>query len=206
MPVTTYNAAEGQTPVSILRTFFLREPHKVVIRDLVNAETIKMCLDELENNREFISTMRAKDCVEAIHRILALGIPAADFAKGLVAVFNQRLIRKLCENCKEAYVPRPQVLAQLGIPPGKVRSFTARPSRTEQGGPPCPECGGVGYSGRTAILELLLVNDAVREAIGSGASPDALRRPRGRPATAASRRRESSWWPRGSRRCRNSCG
>ncbi len=176
VPVTTYNSAEGQTPVSILRQFFLKEPHKVVLRNLVNGETIKMCLEELENNREFISTMRAKDSVEAIHRILALGIPAADFAKGLVAVFNQRLIRKLCENCKEAYVPKPQVLSQLGIPAGKVQVLYRPPQQPQQGGgDTCPECGGVGYSGRTAIFEMLLVDDAIRELIGSGAAPDALR-------------------------------
>ena len=181
VPVTTYNASAGQTPVSILRNFFLKEPHKVVIRDLVNAETIKMCLDELENNRQFISTIRAKDCVEAIHRILTVGIPAADFAKGLTAVFNQRLVRKLCENCKEAYLPPPQVLGQLGIPQGKVQVLYRPPQQGRapsagwSGGDLCPECNGVGYSGRTAIFEMLLLDDGLRGLLASGAAPDAVR-------------------------------
>jgi type II secretory ATPase GspE/PulE/Tfp pilus assembly ATPase PilB-like protein len=134
-----------------------------------------MCLDELENNREFISTIRAKDCVEAIHRILAMGIPAADFATGLTVVFNQRLVRKLCENCKEAYTPPPQVLGQLGIPAGKVQVLYRPPQQGQQSGELCPECSGVGYSGRTAIFEMLLVDDGLRGLVSSGATPDVLR-------------------------------
>jgi type II secretory ATPase GspE/PulE/Tfp pilus assembly ATPase PilB-like protein len=175
VPVTTYNAAAGQTPVSILKAFFHQEPHKVVIRDLVNAETLQMCLDEVANNRLFLTTIRAKDCVEAIYRVLALGVPPADFAKGLLAVFNQRLVRKLCENCKEAYTPTPQVLSQLGIPAGKVQVFFRPPQQRQQGEPVCPECSGVGYAGRTAIFELLLLDDGLRGLLASGATADAVR-------------------------------
>ena len=175
VPVTTYSAAAGQTPVSILKAFFHREPHKVVIRDLVNAETLQMCLGEIENNRLFLTTIRAKDCVEAVYRVVALGVPPADFAKGLLAAFNQRLVRKLCENCKEAYTPTPQVLGQLGIPAGKVQVFYRPPQQRPQGEPACPECGGVGYAGRTAIFELLLVDDDLRGVLGAGATPDAAR-------------------------------
>ena len=173
VPVTTYRAAAGQTPVSILKPFFHREPHKVVLRDLVNAETLQMCLDEIPNGRLFISTVRAKDCVEAIHRILALGVPAENFAKGLTAVFNQRLVRKLCENCKEAYTPPPQVLAQLGIPAGKVQVFYRPPQ--QQTDETCPECGGVGYAGRTAVFEMLLLDDELRGLLAANVAPDAIR-------------------------------
>jgi len=175
VPVTTYSAAAGQSPVSILRDFFHKEPHKVVIRDLVNAETLQTCLAEIANDRLFISTIRAKDCEEAIYRVLALGIPAADFAQGLTAVFNQRLVRKLCENCKEAYTPPPQVLGQLGIPPGKVQVFYRPPQQPQHGGDVCPECSGVGYSGRTAVFELLVMDDSLRGLLAAGAEPDAVR-------------------------------
>jgi len=175
VPVTTYSAAAGQTPVSILKAFFHKEPHKIVIRDLVNAETLQMCLDEIANDRLFISTIRAKDCVEAVYRVLALGVPPADFAKGLLAVFSQRLVRKLCENCKEAYTPTPQVLGQLGIPAGKVQVFYRPPQQRPQGELACPECSGVGYAGRTAIFELLLPDDTLRGLLAAGATPDAVR-------------------------------
>ncbi|MGQ9574307.1 MAG: ATPase, T2SS/T4P/T4SS family [Thermoguttaceae bacterium] len=172
VPVTTYDASAGQTPVSILPAFFHKEPHVVVIRDLVNAETVQMLLDQIPNNRVFLSTVRAKDCVEAIYRVLAMGVPAADFAEALTGVFNQRLVRKLCESCKEAYTPPAQVLTQLGIPPGKVQVFYRPPQQRDE---VCPECSGIGYLGRTAIFEMLVPDSSVRQLLAAGAKPDAVR-------------------------------
>ena len=74
-----------------------------------------------------IGTVRAKDGAEALLRVLALGVPPADFAKAITGVVSQRLVRKLCESCKEAYTPPPQVLQQLGIPAGRVQAFYRPP-------------------------------------------------------------------------------
>ena len=100
----------------------------VIVRDLVNAETVGMlCAEIEEKNRLMIGTVRAKDSVEALLRVLGLGVPPAEFAKTVTAVLNQRLVRKLCEACKEAYTPPPQVLQQLGIPAGRVQAFYRPP-------------------------------------------------------------------------------
>ena len=95
--------------------------------------------------------------------VLALGASASDFSKSITAVVNQRLIRKLCESCKEAYAPTPQVLQQLGIPEGRVQAFY----RPFQPNPRNPKnhakiCGGIGYFGRMAIFEVPIVGDTVR--------------------------------------------
>ena len=123
IPVTTYNAADGQSPSDVLPKFFRTEPNVVVIRDLVDAETVEFLCEQIPDDRLIISTIRAKDCAEALLRVLALGVSPADFAKSITAVVNQRLIRKLCDACKEAYAPTPQVLQQLGIPEGRVQAF-----------------------------------------------------------------------------------
>ncbi len=172
VPVTTYNSAAGQKPLDVLPAFFHKEPNVVVLRDLVNAETAHLLLEEISKDRLFISTVRAKDCAEAICRVLALGVAAEDFAKGLTAVFNQRLVRKLCDNCKEPYTPPQQVLSQLGIPGGRVQVFYRPPQQPEE---VCPECSGVGYLGRTAIFELLIVDDGLRSVLAANPKPDALR-------------------------------
>ena len=79
---------------------------------------------------------------------------------------NQRLVRKLCDACKEAYTPPPQILQQLGIPEGRVQAFYRPPQpNPEEPKEPCEVCGGIGYLGRTAIFELLVVGDAVRKAL-----------------------------------------
>ena len=163
--ITTYKGADGQTPDSVLRNVFHEEPEVVIVRDLVNAETVGMLCDEIASvGRLVISTIRAKDCAEALLRVLALKVPPAEFAENVTAVVSQRLIRKLCEHCKEAYGPTPQVLAQLGIPQGRVNVLYRPPQQTEE---VCQACSGIGYVGRTAIFELLKVGDTVRNLLAS---------------------------------------
>ena len=176
VPVTTYKAADGQTPADVLPKVFRTEPNVVVVRDLVNAETVSMLCEEIAENRLIISTIRAKDCAEALLRVLALGVPPAEFAKAVTAVVSQRLVRKLCDACKEAYAPPPQVLQQLGIPEGRVQAFYRPPQpNPEEPKEPCKVCGGIGYLGRTAIFELLVVGDAVRKVLATSPKLDLLR-------------------------------
>jgi type II secretory ATPase GspE/PulE/Tfp pilus assembly ATPase PilB-like protein len=97
---------------------------------------------------------------------MALKGPQAKFAKAAKLALNQRMIRRLCEHCKEAYAPPPQVLQQLGIPAGRVEALYRTPTPDpERPQPPCAHCRGVGYMGRTGIFELLMVDDGVREAM-----------------------------------------
>jgi type II secretory ATPase GspE/PulE/Tfp pilus assembly ATPase PilB-like protein len=174
--VTTYNAAEGQTPSELLPKFFRTEPAVVVVRDLLDAPTVELLCEQIPDNRLIISTIRAKDCAEALLRVLALGVSPSDFSKAITAVVNQRLIRKLCDTCKEAYAPTPQVLQQLGIPEGRVQAFY-RPFQPNPQEPkePCQICGGIGYFGRMAIFEVLAVGDTVRKTLATSPKLDALR-------------------------------
>ncbi len=171
--VTTYNAAEGQSPADILPKVFRMEPNVVVIRDLVNAETVNMLCKQVKENLLFISTQRAKDGAEALLRVMALGVPPGNFAKLPSAVIGQRLVRKLCEKCKEAYAPTAQVLQQLGIPEGRVQAFYRPPQQPEE---MCEHCSGIGYVGRTAVFELLTVGDNVRNVLATSPKLDPLRR------------------------------
>ncbi|MEN6458389.1 MAG: ATPase, T2SS/T4P/T4SS family [Thermoguttaceae bacterium] len=176
IPVTTYNSAEGQTPADVLKKFFRTEPNVAVVRDLLNADTVDLLCDEISEGRLMISTIRAKDCAEALLRVLALGVPAEDFARAVSVVVCQRLVRRLCDACKEAYAPAPQILQQLGIPEGRVQAFY-RPFQPNPEEPkePCQKCGAIGYFGRTAIFEVLTVGDAVRAALVSTPNLAAVR-------------------------------
>jgi type II secretory ATPase GspE/PulE/Tfp pilus assembly ATPase PilB-like protein len=170
----TYNSAAGEKQAGVLSKFFLQEPNVAVIRDLDGAETITTVCEEVFNERILISTIRAKDAVDALLRVLALGVRPAKLAKSLTAVTGQRLIRKLCENCKVQYAPAPKVLKQLGIPEGRVQAFHRPPQETEIE-EVCPECGGIGYYGRTAIFELAVIDDSVRRVLASSPDADTLR-------------------------------
>lgn len=176
IPVTTYKAADGQSPADVLPKFFRTEPNVAVVRDLVDAETVTMMCEEIDNERLLIGTVRAKDCAEALLRVLALGVPPDEFARSITAVVGQRLVRKLCESCKEAYAPTPQILQQLGIPEGRVQAFYRPPQpNPEERREPCEHCGAIGYYGRTAIFELLTVGDAVRRVLTTNPKLEPLR-------------------------------
>jgi type II secretory ATPase GspE/PulE/Tfp pilus assembly ATPase PilB-like protein len=171
-PVITYKAAEGQSPASVLPKVIRTMPDVIIVRDLVNAETVSMLCKEIPDERLIFGTVRAKESAEALLRILALGVPADVFAQGVSAVLSQRLIRKLCEACKDSYAPTPQILGQLGIPEGRVQAFFRPPQQPEK---VCPKCDGVGYKERTAIFELLKVGDTVRKVLTTGPKLDLLR-------------------------------
>jgi type II secretory ATPase GspE/PulE/Tfp pilus assembly ATPase PilB-like protein len=105
-----------------------------------------------------------------------LGVSPQPLAKAIIGVVNQRLVRKLCESCKEAYAPTPQILQQLGIPEGRVQAFYRPPQpNPEEPKEPCQVCGGIGYLGRTAIFELLTVGDTVRNVLATNPKLDVLR-------------------------------
>ncbi len=176
--VTTYKAADGQGPAAVLPKVFRTEPNVVVVRDLPDADTVALiCRDVAESERLIMGSMRAKDCAEALLRLLVLKAPPEEVAAAVSAVLCQRLVRKLCDLCKEPYAPAPQVLQQLGIPAGRVRAFYRphQPKPDEGKKDLCRECGGIGYKGQTAIFELLTLDDNVREVLAATPKLDVLR-------------------------------
>jgi type II secretory ATPase GspE/PulE/Tfp pilus assembly ATPase PilB-like protein len=178
VPVRTYKSAEGESPADLLPKLFREDPQVVVVRDLVDAKTVSvLCRETAVEDRLMFGTVRAKDCAEALLRVLALGVAAEEFAGQATGVLCQRLVRKLCEKCKEAYTPAPQALKQLGIPPGRIRAFyrPPQPSAEKDSRETCVECGGAGYHGQTAIFELMLIDDGVRQLLAAAPKLDLVR-------------------------------
>jgi type II secretory ATPase GspE/PulE/Tfp pilus assembly ATPase PilB-like protein len=108
-------------------------------------------------------------------------VPAEEFGPSVTAVLYQRLVRKLCNSCKEPYAPAPELLKRLGIPADRVEKLYRPPTppQTEEEWAKhqaCPECGDIGYKGRTAIFELLLVDKSIRETLVSQPKVDVLRK------------------------------
>jgi type II secretory ATPase GspE/PulE/Tfp pilus assembly ATPase PilB-like protein len=176
IPITTFDPA-GEEPLNeALRKFFRREPNAAVIRDLVDGPMVDLLCEATTHDRVVFSTMRAGDCAEALLRVLALGASAEAVANAVTLVVNQRLVRKLCDKCKEAYTPTPQMLQQLGIPQGRVQAFYRPPTpNPQEPKEPCSQCGGIGYFGRTGLFELLVVGDTVRKVLTAKPRLDLLR-------------------------------
>jgi type II secretory ATPase GspE/PulE/Tfp pilus assembly ATPase PilB-like protein len=127
----------------------------------------------VDEDKLSLVSVRAKEATEALARLAALK-PGENFPKVINAVLNQRLVRKLCETCREAVQPTPELLQRLGIPAGRVQVLYREKQPPPPGQEPprrrgepliCPNCNGLGYRGRTAIFELLVVDDNLRQAL-----------------------------------------
>lgn len=172
VPVTYYDSAKKETPVSVLTPVIRLYPDVISVRNVPDLETIKLLCAQTKESRVLLMSARAKETAEALIRVMMLKIRPAEFGEAVTAVLNQRLIRKLCETCKEAYTPPPQVLQQLRIPANKVEAFYRPPQQPEE---VCPDCGGIGYVGRTGLFELMIVDEALRKVIAKTPKLDLLR-------------------------------
>lgn len=170
--VRTYDRSAGESPANILPRVTREYPDVIIVRDPVDGETLEILLDQPEEKRAVVVGVRARDSVEALLRVLTYNVPPAKFAKLISISINVRLVRKLCEECKEAYAPQPQLLKKLGLPAGKIEALYRPPQQPEE---VCPQCGGVGYLGRTAIYETLIVGPELRKYLAQPAKLDVLR-------------------------------
>ena len=178
LPPTFYDSAKGETPMNVLPDVFFKEPQVLLLRDMINKDVLERCCNETENTRLIITTARGKDCAEAIFQLLSLGISRQLLASKLATVTCQRLIRKLCTECKEAFQPPPAMLQKLGIRPGTVENLyriRSEPREGEKKPLPCLKCNDIGYYGRTAVFEILEINDAFRKVILAAKSVEQMR-------------------------------
>lgn len=175
IPITTYDSLEQETPAAKLPAVIRHFPDVLVVPEYVDAETLGLICDEAEE-RLMVTTVRAKEAAEAFLRPLQTKVSPKKYIKAVTGVVVQRLIRKLCEKCREAYPPPPQILQRLGLPAEKVPAFYRPPTAPRQKGEePCPECNGLGYKGQTAMVELMIMTDALRQQAFAQPTVEALR-------------------------------
>ena len=175
-----YDSTKGETPMKTLPDLLFRGIAVLFVRDMSGPETVKVCCEALQHDdRLFITMVRAKEGVETLKRFLSVNFPAQQIVPHLNSVICQRLIRKLCPDCKEVYTPDPKVLQQLRLNPNQVqqlfRKRTPLPPHEEAKRGICTKCHGVGYFGRTALFELLMVSEGVKALLLANAEPAVIR-------------------------------
>lgn len=181
----TFKAAEGETPMTVLKSLLLKQPDVLVLPDLGDDTVVSLLCEEVIEEHRFVMTrVAANSAVEAVVQLVAKYPKSAkELSKITNGVLNQRLIRRLCTECRQPFQPTPQLLQKLGIPPGRVQVLyqpTIPPppeQRVDANGKPieieiCPKCNGRGYYGRAAIFELLKMDDKIRQAILNNPTPE----------------------------------
>ncbi|MGI5832428.1 MAG: ATPase, T2SS/T4P/T4SS family [Thermoguttaceae bacterium] len=178
----TYDSGKKETPMTVLPDVFFKEPKVLLIRDMVNLDTLKLCCEEVGHDRLIFSSFRGIDSADTIMRVLQTGIPRKLFAESLFAVVSQRLIRRLCPHCKEEIPAPPDLIRRLGLNPQSVKTIYRRrvhappePGKRDRY-EPCPYCLEIGYWGRAGIYDAIIVNDEIRQVILKNPSADAIRK------------------------------
>jgi type II secretory ATPase GspE/PulE/Tfp pilus assembly ATPase PilB-like protein len=151
---------------SILR----KDPDIVLLGQLPDAETARLAMQAVKAGKKIFAGMAADDTFEALGRLIDMADSADLVADSLVALLAQRLLRKLCANCKEAYRPPPELLAKINLQAEQFYRPTGKVVDEDGNRVDCPKCQGTGYVGRTGVFELLVMTSPLRELLRKGAS------------------------------------
>ncbi len=157
------NAKIDLTFANGLRAFLRQDPDVIMVGEIRDLETAEIAIQASLTGHLVLSTIHTNDAAGAITRLADMGVQPFLVASSLVGVLAQRLVRMLCPACKEAYEPSPDELAQASITPA-VLARAGNPKHIYRA-VGCPLCQRTGYSGRTGIYELMLIDDELRQLI-----------------------------------------
>jgi general secretion pathway protein E len=159
----------GITFGSILRNILRQDPDIIMIGEMRDLETAENAIQAALTGHLVLSTLHTNDAPSAVIRLLDLGIPSFLIQATLIGVLAQRLVRKICVNCKESFEMEDSELSALGLEvhkKGKVVLYQ---------GKGCMKCRGTGYLGRTSVLEVLPFSETIKNLATADTDPEVLR-------------------------------
>ena len=143
-------------------------PEIVGVSGCTDKEAAKLCCKAARDNKLIYVTLEADSVMNALAKWIQMVEDGSASLGSLIGITNQRLVRKLCDECKEAYTPDPELLKKFNIPKDSTKAFyRAGKVQYDKKGRPvtCTNCQGTGYVGRIAIMEAIRVNDQIRKSI-----------------------------------------
>ncbi|NNF44225.1 MAG: Flp pilus assembly complex ATPase component TadA [Phycisphaerales bacterium] len=163
------NTDQGLTFARLLRSFLRQDPDVILVGEIRDLETAQIAVQASLTGHLVFSTLHTNDAPSSILRLLDLGMDAFLLTATIEAIVAQRLVRRICLNCKEEYVPTDEELMELQLRRADVEG------RTFFRGRGCESCNHSGYRGRRAIFEIMQLDDQLREMIMNEASTTVLR-------------------------------
>ncbi|MBN2582013.1 MAG: Flp pilus assembly complex ATPase component TadA [Planctomycetes bacterium] len=166
--------AAGQTLADAIQAALRSDPDVVMVETLRDADSAKMLMLGATAGKIMIGGLAANDAGEAVKKFMAAVGDPKSVAAVLLASVNQRLMRKLCPGCCESYRPNPEFLRKANLQGAKLdvlkREPKNRPRDKEGKEVVCPICGNEAYVGRTAVYELMVLDDGARQQLAAGKS------------------------------------
>ena len=160
------NEKTGMTFANGLRAILRQDPDIIAVGEIRDGETADIAMRSAITGHVVLSTIHTNDAVGTIERLFDIGVEPYLVSSAMRGIISQRLVRRICPNCKEAYEPSEDELLELGMP--------ARSGMLFYRGKGCPNCFHTGYRGRTAVFAMLEITSKVRAMISRRASRDEI--------------------------------
>lgn len=152
------NPAIGLTFASALRSFLRQDPNIILVGEIRDTETAELAIQAALTGHQVFSTLHTNSASGALPRLLDMGVEPFLLASAINALEGQRILRRICEHCRVAYTPPPEVAENIAhilgnlMPRGPIKLYKGRG---------CSECGNLGYLGRLGIFEVMVVSEKI---------------------------------------------
>ncbi|HXF42909.1 MAG TPA: type IV-A pilus assembly ATPase PilB [Pyrinomonadaceae bacterium] len=160
----------GLNFAAALRSFLRQDPNIILVGEIRDFETAEIAIKAALTGHLVLSTLHTNDAPSTVSRLVNMGIEPFLVATSVNLIQAQRLIRRICTECKEEVAAQPELLEEIGFSPDEARSLKIYKGRG------CDNCMNTGYRGRVGLYEVMEINDDLRELIIIGASAIELRR------------------------------
>ncbi|EKE04153.1 MAG: hypothetical protein ACD_20C00100G0002 [uncultured bacterium] len=161
------NKSIGMDFAKILKAFLRQDPDIMLVGETRDKETAKIAVEAALTGHLVFTTLHTNDAPSSIIRLQEMGIEPFLISSTIIGIVAQRLLRKLCPHCKEAYTPDVQTLDFLGV--GMLEN------KTYYKGKGCDKCNDTGYKGRIGAYEVMKVNDEIKDLIAKGANTSIIK-------------------------------
>jgi type IV pilus assembly protein PilB len=163
------NEAIGLTFARALRAFLRQDPDKILVGETRDLETAQIAIQASLTGHLVMTSLHTNDAAGAVTRLLDMGVEPFLMSATMEGILAQRLLRRVCKDCRTPFPPKEDVLAQLGMTASEVGD---RPFYFGKG---CEVCNGTGYKGRVGIYELLDIREPIRQLINERAPSVVIR-------------------------------
>ncbi|MGK7890633.1 MAG: GspE/PulE family protein [Leptolyngbyaceae cyanobacterium] len=175
---------KGMDFASILRAFLRQDPDVILVGETRDKETAKTAIEAALTGHLVLTTLHTNDAASAIARLEEMGVESFMVSSSLIGVLAQRLMRRVCSECREPYQPTKEELERFGLSVSREQEHTFYRARTlsadqievaKKSGELCPKCNGGGYKGRCGVYEVMRVTEDLQSLITQGAPTERIK-------------------------------
>jgi type IV pilus assembly protein PilB len=171
---------KGMTFASILRAFLRQDPDVILVGETRDAETAKTAIEAALTGHLVLTTLHTNDAPSCIARLEEMGVEPFMASTAIIGVLAQRLLRRVCDNCRIPYNPAQEELDRYGLPSSDLQQTFYRANIVNRetmspGARICPKCNGSGYKGRAGVYEIMKMTERLQSAINKGATTEVIK-------------------------------